>query len=503
MGDPLTTPAAKLSAVTRADVKAFIEEAESILARVGKRAGRLVQAEANALERKPSPHLRAEDPASLREALQNIPNDDEDYDSWVRIGLAIKGALGESGVDDWMSWSSKSTKDVPKTTETAWRTFRPTKIGAGTIYFHAERNGWKRTNRGIQLQRASDIEMEPVSWLWPGWLAAGKLHLLAGAPGAGKTTITLSLAATITRGGRWPDQTSCERPGNVVIWSGEDDPADTLVPRLSAMGADLERIHFVGSVIGSGGTRPFDPALDVLALIEKARELDNVRLFIVDPVVTAISGDSHKNAEVRRGLAPLVALAEGLNAAVIGITHFSKGTQGREPIDRLTGSLAFGAAARLVFAASKVTHEAGLDSEKRVFVRVKSNIGPDGDALTYALETVELPKHIVTSRVGWGEAIRGSARTILAEAEGGDEDEGSRSAVDEAKDFLIRELADGPVSPRDLEEHADQAGIAWATIRRAKTALGIETHKAGMEAGWMWQLPPKALKSSEDAQQNS
>jgi putative DNA primase/helicase len=85
--------------------------------------------------------------------------------------------------------------------------------------------------RDVSLVRASDVSPEPINWLWNGWLAAGKMHVFGGAPGTGKTTISMGLAATVTNGGRWPDGTRSVI-GNVVIWSGEDDPADTLIPRL-------------------------------------------------------------------------------------------------------------------------------------------------------------------------------------------------------------------------------------------------------------------------------
>jgi len=97
---------------------------------------------------------------------------------------------------------------------------------------------------GVMLVNGADLKPEPIRWLWPQWLALGKLHILAGAAGQGKTTINLAFAATVTTGGRWPDGTRCE-PGNVLIWSGEDDPADTLLPRLLAMGADRRRVYFV------------------------------------------------------------------------------------------------------------------------------------------------------------------------------------------------------------------------------------------------------------------
>ena len=181
----------------------------------------------------------------------------------------------------------------------------------------------------VNLVKASDIVPEPIDWLWEDWLAAGKMHVIGGAPGTGKTTIALSLAAILSAGGKWPDG-SCAEIGNAVIWSGEDDPKDTLVPRLMASGADCSRVHFVDGVFTGKEKRMFDPARDIPALHHKLTEVGNVRLLIIDPIVSAIQGDSHKNAEVRRGLQPLIELAESLNCALFGITHFSKNTGGRQ-----------------------------------------------------------------------------------------------------------------------------------------------------------------------------
>jgi putative DNA primase/helicase len=179
------------------------------------------------------------------------------------------------------------------------------------------------------------------------------VHVLGGAPGAGKTTIALSLASTVTRGGAWPDGSHCPSRGRVLIWSGEDDPKDTLVPRLITAGADLARASFVGDIREDGKARSFDPAKDIEPLREAIRRAGGVDLLIVDPVVSAVAGDSHKNTEVRRALQPLVDLASALGTAVIGITHFSKGTGGRDPVERLNGSLAFGAIARVVMVAEE------------------------------------------------------------------------------------------------------------------------------------------------------
>ncbi|MHB1266152.1 MAG: AAA family ATPase [Acidithiobacillus ferriphilus] len=229
---------------------------------------------------------------------------------------------------------------------------------------------------GIILTCAKSIQPEKITWLWREWLAAGKLHILAGMAGTGKTTIALAIAATVSSRGRWPDRTVCHTAADVVMWSGEDDAADTLVPRLLAMGADVARVHLItGTVDGNGRRRGFDPSVDI-PMLQKTLLRVNPRLLILDPISSAVSGDSHQNTEVRRSLQPVVDLAGRLGCAVLGITHFTKGTAGRDPLERVTGSLAFGAFARVVWATIKPAQESG-DQQRRL-IRTKSNIGPDG-----------------------------------------------------------------------------------------------------------------------------
>ncbi len=366
--------------------------------------------------------------------------------------------------------------------------------------------------RDVSLIRASDVTPEAIAWLWNGWLAAGKMHVFGGAPGTGKTTISMGLAATVTTGGRWPDGTR-SIAGNVVIWSGEDDPADTLIPRLALSGADLSRVYFIADIREGNERRSFDPARDMEPLRRKLAEIGGVRLLIVDPVVSAIAGDSHKNAEVRRGLQPLVDLAGSMRCALLGITHFSKGTGGRDPVERLTGSLAFGALARVVLVAAKHQEEGEDGRTVRLFCRAKSNIGPDDGGFEYDLHQAELKTHpgIFASSVLWGEAVEGAARELLATADAtGDDGEGGTLA--DAKRFLADLLADGPLPTKTIKADADGAGYSWATIRRAQKALGIEPAKEGMKAGWVWRMPgqdaakailenAKMLKNPEDAQQ--
>jgi putative DNA primase/helicase len=356
----------------------------------------------------------------------------------------------------------------------------------------------------VDIIRACDVTPEPISWLWNGWLAAGKMHILGGAPGTGKTTLSLSLAATLTVGGRWPDGTRSP-VGNVVIWSGEDDPSDTLVPRLALSGADLSHIYFVSSVLEDGEKRSFDPARDTEPLRRKLAEIGDVKLLVVDPIVSAISGDSHKNAEVRRGLQPLADLAASMRCALLGITHFSKGTGGRDPVERITGSLAFGALARIVLVAAKHQEEGG-DEAKRIIARAKSNIGPDDGGFEYDLRQGELKTHpgIFTSCVLWGNAVEGAARDLLATAEAVDDGEGGTLA--DAKRFLSGLLEDEPLPTKAIRSDADGAGFSWRTIRRAQKELGVEAVREGFGKGgtWLWELPKthRCPEKSIDAQQN-
>ncbi len=202
----------------------------------------------------------------------------------------------------------------------------------------------------IELLSSAAIPPIAIRWLWREWLAESRLQILAGAPGTGKTTIAVRVAATVSTGGLWPDGTQSPE-GNVVIWSGEDDPGDTLIPRLEAAGANRKRVFIVGRAREDGAARPFDPARDMPALADAIKKAGEVKLVIIDPVAMVAVKDSHRNAETRRDLQPVVDLCRETGAAVLGIHHFAKGSGGREPQERLIGSVAFAAVARLVWVA--------------------------------------------------------------------------------------------------------------------------------------------------------
>lgn len=338
-----------------------------------------------------------------------------------------------------------------------------------------------KTRGSVVLACGADLTPEPVRWLWQDWLALGKLHILAGAPGQGKTTIAMALAATVTLGGMWPDGKRC-MSGNVLVWSGEDDPADTLLPRLLAAGAVRERCFFIqGTRAADGSVRPFDPAQDLASLHQAIEHIGGVRLLVVDPVVSAVTGDSHKNTEVRRALQPLVDLAAAVDCAVLGITHFAKGGQGQDPAQRVVGSVAFTAVARVVLVAAKVQSEDGDD--RRILARSKSNIGPDDGGFEYHLEQTEVLGSIQASRIAWGGQVQGSARELLTDP-GAEPDE-----AQDAISFLRTLLSDKPTSSKALFKAAKEVGFSEKQTRTALRKLGATSAPSGFGKGWEWVLP--------------
>lgn len=358
--------------------------------------------------------------------------------------------------------------------------------GSERVIAKASRPDIQSSAPAVRLIRGDAVELEPVRWAWREYLPRGMLTILGGAAGCGKTTIAGSFASIMTRAGAWPDGSRCTEAGDVLFWSGED--AHTVIAaRLAAAGADMQRVHFVDGVSGDvEGDGAFDPGRDMLLLETAAERLPNLQLLILDPIVSAVTGDSHKNAEVRRALQPVVALAQRTGCAVLGITHFSKGTAGRDPVERITGSLAFAALARLVLVAAKVKTDDD-EEPRRVLVRAKSNIGPDDGGFTYSLIRVEVAPEVEGQCVRWGDALLGSAREVLAEAEAepdGADDGGARDCADWLRDLL----RDGPVSAREVKRYSDEAGYAWRTVQRAMRRAGADSRRVGFGKPAEWFL---------------
>lgn len=344
----------------------------------------------------------------------------------------------------------------------------------------------------VELIQGNSVKLEKIEWIWDGWFPRGKLVILAGHAGTGKTTIMLSIAAILSVGSTLPDGAKAEA-GSVVIWSGEDDIADTLAPRLIAMGANMSNIFFVNGK----GSRPFDPSIDMPDLSKKMESLSDVKMVIVDPVVSAINGDSYKNVEVRKSLAPLVELGKKTKACIVGITHFNKvGATYREPLDLISGSIAFAAVARVVLGAAKLPapDEYG---HSRIFCRIKSNIGPDEDGFGYDLCCTFLKEQpdIEASMVSWGAYVEGHSRELILQVQS--VEKVKFTALNEAEEFLKITLSDRAVASNEIFEKAKLLGISERTVRRAKESLKIDDFKeTGKNGQWYWKLSEDARNTT-------
>jgi putative DNA primase/helicase len=350
--------------------------------------------------------------------------------------------------------------------------------------------------RIVKIRCGADIKPMAIDWLWPGWLPAGKLTILAGAAGTGKTTLALGLGAVITTSGRWPDGAASTKAGNVLVWSSEDVADDTLVPRLIASGADLTRCHFIEGIVQHGVSVPFDPSQDIPELHRAVERIGGAALLIIDPIVSAVAGDMHRANDVRRSLQAVVDFAEAHSCAVIGITHFAKGGAGKAPQDRVIGSQAFGALARMVLVTAK---EEG--SSRRVLARAKSNIAPDDGGVAYSIDLVTIGGGIAATHAVWDGVIEGTAREILGEVEIEEDNDGG--ARDDLEQMLVDVITDagGSMTTKALMAEVRDSGHSWDTAKRLKKSMGIEAKKLSMGGPWMWFLPaPKVRREHEGSE---
>ncbi len=335
----------------------------------------------------------------------------------------------------------------------------------------------------LNLVRMSDINPQRIVWLWKGWLALGKFTVLAGAGGCGKTNLAIALAAIITSGGVFPDGTHSEEKGEVIILSMEDDPDDTIQPRLIANGADTSKIFMIDDITNEKGEKiAFDPLRDMRLIEDILKVNSNIKLLIVDPIVSLVSGDMNKANDVRRSLQPLVELANKYKFSILGITHFSKGSANSSPADRVIGSQAFTALARMVWSAAKSDDESSC-----ILVRSKSNISKLDGGIEYTLKEVSVPdpkndEEIPATRVDWLGIIDGYAKELLEETETKNV---QVSAVDKAKDFLIDLLSEnGKIPSNEINQKAEIKNISWASVRRAKGILKIVCYRENNKLYW-------------------
>lgn len=336
------------------------------------------------------------------------------------------------------------------------------------------------------LHCMADVEPKEIDWLWHGRIPVGRLSLIAAPPGVGKTYLTHYMAATVSKGVRWCDGSDCDQ-GRVVLVSCEDDPADTIRPRLDACGADVSQVHV------ATGVRKIDPnsekksvmgfTLEDLRPLDRAlTELNNVRLVVVDPVGSYFGGnkDSHVDTEVRAVLAPLATLAARHAVAIVLVAHTRKSSSGTAD-DSVLGSRGFTGLARAV-------HHVFRDPDRpsrRLFLPGKNNLGEEKLGLAYRMIGAPLPDVVFEDS-----PVTVTADQMLALQARRSSGPRSRSSAGATEAWLRDLLDDGAErSAGYVKEQAKQAGISWRTVQKAANEIGIRPRRNGFADGcWTWKL---------------
>ena len=387
-----------------------------------------------------------------------------------------------------------------------WASIKPEGgVTLGTLFALAREHGWHdprkhngsangngHRSNGKAEERAqsylsrcvAEIVPEPIDWLWHRRIARGKLNLIAGNPGGGKSQLTLFMVGTVSTGGDWPDGAPCQK-GSVIIVSCEDDASDTIKPRLMAVGADASRIHILDWVVRDGTRHLFDLGRDLDVLAAMVRDVRDVSLIIIDPVSAYLGGlDSHKASEVRGALAPLQELAGRTKAAVVLVSHLNKGTVDVNAMARVSGSGAFVAACRSGWLLEPDPQD--HTRKRRVLAPLKNNIGDDRTGFAFHIEPVSLGGGIETSRVVFDGTVDMPAAELLR---GQKDTEEENSALSEAMDFLREYLGGGPQNATATQKAAKDAGISERTLRRAREKLGVKATKSQTTSYWVWGRP--------------
>ena len=226
-----------------------------------------------------------------------------------------------------------------------------------------------------KLIRMSDIETEQVQWLWYPFIPYGKITIIQGDPGEGKTSFVLAMIALLTTGKPLPEDKTVAEPIRVIYQSAEDGLADTIKPRLEASGADCSRILVI------------DESVKELTLcderLEQAVQETGAKLIVLDPLQAYLGGnvDMHRANEVRPVFKRLCAIADRTGCAIILIGHMNK-AQGLKSSYRGLGSIDFHAAARSVLLVGRLKSEPSV----RVVAHDKSNLAPEGKSIAFSLD---------------------------------------------------------------------------------------------------------------------
>ena len=319
----------------------------------------------------------------------------------------------------------------------------------------------EETKNGLQMIKMSEIQSQEVSWLWYPFIPYGKLTIIQGDPGDGKTTLVLNIAAWLSKGEGLDSEMKLSEPVNVIYQSAEDGLADTVKPRLELAGADCERILVIDEK---------EKSLSMVdERLEKAIVQTKARMLILDPIQAYLGGgmDMNRANEARDMTKKLGALAEKYQCAIVLIGHMNK-TAGNKAAYRGMGSIDFFAVARSVLLVGRVEGEPNI----RAVVQIKNNLAAFGH-----------PKAFALSEDGF--QWLGDYEITADEVLGGIAPKANK--MEQAK-RLLRELAltTDAIQSNEIFDMADEKGISKRTLENAKRELGIRARK--INNSWYWEL---------------
>lgn len=328
----------------------------------------------------------------------------------------------------------------------------------------------RRIEPNLKLINMEQVEVEKIDWLLYPFIPFGKVTIVQGDPGEGKTTMVLQIIAKLTKGeGVLPvdentetkEKITATEPVNVIYQTAEDGLGDTIKPRLLAAGADCSRVLVIDDN---------EQALTMMdARLEEAIIQTKARLVVLDPIQGFLGADvdMHRANEIRPLMKRMAVLAEKHHCAIVLSGHMNKNSNGKSSYRGL-GSIDFQAAARSVLIVGRVKD----DPEIRVVCHVKSSLAPEGKSIAFRLDKETGFKWIGEYDISADDLLSGDSR-------------GRKGR--EAKEFLIEILSDGAMEQAKIAEEAEHRGIKSKTMWNAKKELKIESVKIGSQ--WFWMLP--------------
>lgn len=328
----------------------------------------------------------------------------------------------------------------------------------------------------LHLVTLADIEPEKVEWLWRGRVARGKVTLIVGDPGGGKSFVSLAIAAAVSTGRELPDDPTTREPGDILLWNAEDGIADTIRVRAETCGVNLSRLHIIEGVFNdSGRTSSFNLAA-MSHLEAEVKRRGDVRLVVIDPLSALLAGvDTHRDADVRSQLQPLADFARSNKIAVICILHLKK-SDAERALYRVGGSIGFVGLARSVLLV-------GSDGEtgRRAIASIKTNLSAPADPVEFDLDA--------EGCFWWRScAPELTAERLLSVPQLGEE----RTALRDAEEVIREVLSDGEVLAKELERIVRGYGVHQKTLERARARLydaeQIERLGGGKYGPIRWRL---------------